>query len=124
MLRVAIAAPTWHEPDKQNTFSPKGQYRRTAVRARGAGHRPTRVALSNPGAISDEEDEHDQPSDSALVFGCASGLAAAGCRCPANQTGWQLRVFVCRVRRLAVDDVPPVQVGSEGGSDQADGRYV
>src|SRR5512132_913900 len=85
----------------------------------------TNLICCNPVAASDEErDEHDQPSCSALEFAAASVLIVAACCCPASETGWQPRFFVCRVRRLTVDDVPSVQVQSEGGSDQADGRHI
>src|SRR5262249_10495364 len=78
----------------------------------------------NPGVKSDEEDAHDQPSGSALNFGSASGLAATYFDRSANKTRQQLRLFVRCVWRLALDDVPPVQVGPKGGSGQADGRHV
>src|SRR5262245_28936961 len=57
----------------------------------------TDLIPGNPVATSNEEDQHDQPSGSALGFGSASRLADADCQRSTNQTGWQLGFFVCRV---------------------------
>ena len=43
-----------------------------------------------------------------------SAFSAAGCDGPANSTGCQLSIFICRSRRLETDDVSPVQRGPAG----------
>src|SRR5438034_11516238 len=67
-------------------FSHSQDPSRTSV---ALGKLMTNLIPCNPGAIADEEDEHDQPSCSALEFGAASDPMAADSRRPTNDTGWQ-----------------------------------
>ena len=81
------------------------------------------AALNGVQVETQHETHRHEPSRSALDFGAASGLSAAGCDGPASSTGCQLSLFICRIRRLATDDVSPGQ-GRPAGADQAVRRDV
>ncbi len=74
------------------------------------------IRLSPSG--NQQEKSDFRPCDG-IDFTCRSGRQRKQCRCTSS-----LWIFFSRIRRLTVNDVSPVQVGSEGGGDQTVDRHV